>query len=257
MTPDNTSGTSGDGQPGSELATQPHPQGPEVTLPSTPDGGEPMGSRGRGLWVAVLIAVALITVVAGAAMLLRGEDDDTVDTDDTVDSVDEADPGDRDAAAEEGDASEDAAPPASDPVATEEPVPDGPPVPEDGRHPVYLTGIDVGARSLAFDEIEFLVGEEAAAAHRADDPDAVEGPPNDYLIVNDQVEVIGMPVADQVEVTVVDWAGSLESQPIAFEDLPGALADDPATDDQWLGPTPFWLTVADGTVTGIEQQYLP
>jgi hypothetical protein len=252
MTPDHTAGTSGDGQAGGELATRPDQRQPEITLPSTPDGGDPEGRR-RGLWVAVLIAVAVVTVLAGGAMLLR-DDDDTVDT---ADTVDESDAGDEVGDADEGDAPDDAAPPTDDPVATEEPVPDGPPVPGDGRHPVYLTAIDVGARSIAFDEIEFLVGEEATAAYRAHEPDAVDGPPNDYFIVNDEVEVIAMPVADQVEVTIVDWAGSLESQPVAFEALPDALADDPVPDDSWLWPTPFWLTVADGTVTGIEQQYLP
>lgn len=252
MRPDHTVGTSGDGQAGGELASPPHQRQPEVTLPSTADGDDPERS-GRGLWVAVLIVVAVVTVLAGGAMLLR-DGDDAVDS---VDAVDESDPVDEVDDADEGDVPDDAAPTAADPAPTEEPVPDGPPVPVDGRLPVYLTGIDVGARSIAFDEIEFLVGEEATAAHRADDPDAVDGPPNDHHIVNDQVEIIGMPVADQVEVTVVDWDGSLESQAIAFEDLPDALADDPAPDDQWLWPTPFWLTVTDGAVTGIEQQYMP
>ena len=45
--------------------------------------------------------------------------------------------------------------------------------------------------------------------------------------------------------------------PVAFEDLPAHLSGDPIADDAMLWPNPLWVTVADGAVTTIEEQYTP
>lgn len=136
-------------------------------------------------------------------------------------------------------------------------APSGEPVLEDGRHPVYLTGVDVGARTMEFDLIQFLTGDEAVAAWDAAHPDDPGGPPNDYVIVNDNPRLRELPVAGDVAVTVLDWDGGFLPMTIAFEDLPDQLAGDVAPDDAFLGPTPFWLTVDDGAVTAIEEQFIP
>lgn len=49
--------------------------------------------------------------------------------------------------------------------------------PSGGRFAVYLTGIDTAGRRLAFDLIQFLTGERAAAAYHGDNPSDPEGPP--------------------------------------------------------------------------------
>jgi hypothetical protein len=131
------------------------------------------------------------------------------------------------------------------------------PVLEDGRHPVYLTGIDVAGRSLEFDLIQFLTGDEAIAAYDEAHPDDPGGPPNDYFIINDNPRLRRLPVADDVVVTVLDWDGGFQPFVVAFADLPAELAGRPILDTGRLGGNPFWLTVDDDTVTAIEEQYTP
>jgi hypothetical protein len=133
----------------------------------------------------------------------------------------------------------------------------GEPVLEDGRHPVYLTDIDTAARTVEFDLIQFLTGDEATAAYIEDHPDDPGGPPNDYYIVNDNPRLRRLSVAENIQVTVLDWEGGFKPQVIAFADLPAQLAADLVPDDDRIWPSPFWLTVNDDTVTAIEEQYIP
>lgn len=202
----------------------------------------------RGRWAAVVAGVVVLAVAAGLGFVLVGDG--------------------------ERDGDEEAAPVSTAPSSTEsptsaedeavEPAPTSPPpaqpsgaVIEDGRHPVYLTGIDVGARTMEFDLIQFLTGDEAVAAWDAAHSDAPGGPPNDYLIVNDNPKLRELPVAGDVTVTVLDWDGGFLPMSIAFEDLPHQLAGDVAPDDAFLWPNPFWLTVDDGAITAVEEQYTP
>ena len=131
------------------------------------------------------------------------------------------------------------------------------PVLEDGRHPVYLTDIDTAARTVEFDLIQFLTGDEATAAYIEDHPDDPGGPPNDYYVVNDNPRLRRLWVAENVQVTVLDWEGGFEPEVIAFADLPAQLAADLVPDDDRIWTSPFWLTVNDDTITAIEEQYIP
>jgi hypothetical protein len=81
----------------------------------------------------------------------------------------------------------DAAAPAPSPTPTVAPTTEPPAgsVLEDGRHAVFLTGLDVDARTVDFDVIQFLMGDEATAAYHEDHPEDPDAPPNDYYIVND------------------------------------------------------------------------
>jgi hypothetical protein len=85
------------------------------------------------------------------------------------------------------------------------------PVLGDGHHPVFLTGIDMAARTVEFDLIQFLMGDEATAAYHEDQPDDPAGPPNDYYIVNDNPRLRRLPAAENVEVTVLDRGGRLST----------------------------------------------
>jgi len=131
------------------------------------------------------------------------------------------------------------------------------PVLEDGRHPAYLTGIDVAGRSVQFDMIQFLTGAEAIAAWDEQHPDGPGGPPNDYFIINDNQRLRRLPVTDDVAVTVLDMTGGFQPLVVAFTDLPTELAAGPIPYEYRLEVTPFWLTVEDGTITAIEEQYIP
>jgi hypothetical protein len=128
---------------------------------------------------------------------------------------------------------------------------------EDGRHPVYLTGIDVAGRSVQFDLIQFLMGDEAIAAWDEAHPDDPGGPPNDYYIINDNPRLRRLPVADDVVVTVLDWNGGFQPLVVAFADLPTELAAGRIPYKDRLDASPFWLTVDGGTVTAIEEQFIP
>jgi hypothetical protein len=128
---------------------------------------------------------------------------------------------------------------------------------EDGRHPVYLTAIDLGGRTVEFDLIRFLTGDDAVVAWDADHPDTPGGPPNDYYIVNDNARLRTLPVAEQVAVTVLDWNAGFTPTTVAFADLPTELADGPISYETRLRGNPFWLTVEDDTVIVMEEQYTP
>jgi hypothetical protein len=137
----------------------------------------------------------------------------------------------------------------------------GPPVLADGRHPVYLTDLDLPRRTVTFDLIQFLTGAEATKVWAKQHPDDPEGPPNDYLIVNDNRRLRTLPIADRAEVTVVQTgaaSGGVTNVQISLGDLPGHLArQKPETVDDRLSYAPYWLTVRSGQVTRIEEQFLP
>lgn len=129
---------------------------------------------------------------------------------------------------------------------------------DDGRHPVYVTGIDVPSRTLTVDLIQFLTGDAARRAYAEDHPEDPEGPPNDYYIVNDNPRLRTIPVAAGVAVSVV-WlgGGGAESEEIEFGELPDYFAGNPDPGGPNLWFAPFWVTVQDGTVVSMEEQFIP
>jgi hypothetical protein len=116
----------------------------------------------------------------------------------------------------------------------------------DGKHPAFLTVVDVAHRTVTLDLVEFLTGDAAKKRFQQDHP-GEQGPDNDYYVVNDNPLLRTLPVSGQVQVTV---AGGDPNQPIAktFADLPGYVAAHKVL---------FWLTVAHGEVTRIDQIWVP
>jgi hypothetical protein len=222
-------------------------QGAPDRAPSrAPDGGRAPRHRRTTVAVVAAFIVAIAAAAIGVAVATRDDGADRSQTTGstapaaTAPSTTDADAGGRGAAP---------APPTSPSVES---------VLEDGRHPVYLTDIDTAARTVEFDLIQFLTGDEATAAYVEDHPDDPGGPPNDYYIVNDNPRLRRLPVAENVQVTVLDWEGGFKPQVIAFGDLPAQLAaDDLVPDDDRIWPNPFWLTVNDDTIIAIEEQYIP
>ena len=210
-----------------------------------PEGGRAPRLRRNTVAVVAALTVAIAAAAIGVAVATR---DDGADRSETTGSTAPAATAPSTTDADAGGGAATTAPPTS---------PSGEPVLEDGRHPVYLTDIDTAARTVEFDLIQFLTGDEATAAYIEGHPDDPGGPPNDYYIVNDNARLRRLSVAENVQVTVLDWEGGFKPQVIAFTDLPAQLAADLVPDDDRIWPSPFWLTVNDDMVTAIEEQYIP
>jgi hypothetical protein len=131
------------------------------------------------------------------------------------------------------------------------------PVLEDGRSPVYVTAIDLPGRTVTFDLIQFLTGQAAQDAWAGDFPEDPDGPPNDYYIVNENSRLRTLPVGSAAATTVIWLGDGADPEKISFDQLPDYFArhPDPRGDHLWYAP--FWLTVDDGQVIAIEEQYIP
>jgi hypothetical protein len=109
-----------------------------------------------------------------------------------------------------------------------------------------------------FDLAEFLTGEVAEQAAREDgvvgEDDSL---PNDYYIRNRNSRLRTLVLDDDLEITVVDWdhcCGTIEGDLALF--AAAFVQDDPQ--GTYRGSrSPYWLTVAQGRVVQIEEQYLP
>ena len=125
----------------------------------------------------------------------------------------------------------------------------------DGRHAGYVRSVDTGGRTVVVDVIQFLTGEAARDASVADGHGGEV--PNDYYIRNVNPRLRTLAFADAVEVTVLDSS-------VGGNDAARSVATDIATLARVVqlrpGPgdgNPFWITVAAGRVTKVEEQYLP
>jgi len=129
----------------------------------------------------------------------------------------------------------------------------------DGRHPAYATGIDVAARTLTFDVIQFLTGADAAAAYHAANPTDLDGLIGDYYILDENPRLRTAPVANDVSVMLVRLAedSSADSTPGTFEELPAYFAATGPGQGAAISASPYWITIESGVITGIEEQYLP
>jgi hypothetical protein len=151
--------------------------------------------------------------------------------------------------------------PPEEPSPSESPSPSGSPSPalEDGLHFGFLTAVDVARRTLELDLAYFLTGDEAneAAAERGDETPV----PNDYYIVNDNPRLRTLALGDDLRLVLLDWSrccdetfrGELEPFATAVNEVEAVTVDGRV----YQPGSPFWLTVAGGVVTRIEEQYLP
>jgi hypothetical protein len=141
----------------------------------------------------------------------------------------------------------------------QQPNPKPKPPLEDGRHFGYLKAARVTAepREAEFDLAYFLTGEDANAEA---EKRGFETPvPNDYFIVNDNPRLRTLPVAADVVIDLVDWKQCCEirfaGDPARFE---SAFTAESPPSGRYRGRfSAYWLTVDDGKVVSIEEQYLP
>lgn len=112
-----------------------------------------------------------------------------------------------------------------------------------------------GAISLSADYAQFLTGDAAVKAAAAAGDEA----PNDYFIVNDSKKLRELPVSPSATVRLTMRPDG-SSEPDGFASSLAAFTGfflKPTADNEGIRISPFWLTIKDGTVISIEQQYLP
>jgi len=122
----------------------------------------------------------------------------------------------------------------------------------DGRHPVYLKTVDPDRQTITFDLIQFFTGEAATKAASEDHQESP--PPNDYYIRNVNPRLRTLPVGADAPITVNVLAA--QSTGSSTKDVSVTLAKLAS----WFpnsGTPPFWITVEQGQVTKIAQQFLP
>ncbi len=119
----------------------------------------------------------------------------------------------------------------------------------DGRHAVHIADLSVDDGTITVDVIQWLEGSEADDAYAAETGDT-SGAPNDYYIRNDSNELRTLPIRT-------------DTATVAFTDT-GVMAHDLDVDGllDYLAKrrdpdAPFWITLEDGAVQRIEEQYRP
>ena len=154
--------------------------------------------------------------------------------------------------------------PGGTPAATPSPTPSGSPsfsvspmpgVIEDGRHFVSVTDVarlEDGSATVTFDLAYFLTGEEGEASAAAHGDEFVGG----YYIENDNPRLRTLPLAADVRIRyiIAERCCELERGDLEtwLETVLGG--DSPVYAGEHAN---WWLTVRDGLITRIEQQYLP
>lgn len=134
-----------------------------------------------------------------------------------------------------------------------------PPALKDGRHFGYIQSAQLRAkpRVILFDLAYLLTGDEAnqAAADRG-----LETPvPNDYFIVNDNAKLRRLPVAPDLQILLLDWTdccdAMFQANPQLFQE---SFDHKKYPSGNYKGKfSGYWLTVKDGAVTKVEEQYFP
>jgi hypothetical protein len=130
----------------------------------------------------------------------------------------------------------------------------------DGRYFGFVESVDLDSGMMGFDLACFYSGEEAneQAAQRGDEVPV----PNDVYIVNDNTTIRDVPVDPSTELLLIDWNECCETSPGAELD---AFASAIAEQDfvqiggrQYAGSlSPYWVTIENGQVVLIEEQFLP
>ena len=132
------------------------------------------------------------------------------------------------------------------------------PTEHDGRQFCYVTSAlwEGEAPRLTVDFAQMLSGAEAAAAAAAAGDESP--PPNDYYIVNENPRVRTFPVDPGLTVRMTSTAEGTQPEGYSmafgawFDAYSGMSGTFPAIRD-----VPYWITIENGTITAIEEQYLP
>jgi len=134
----------------------------------------------------------------------------------------------------------------------------------DGRYFGYVRSLDASSKpaTMELDFAEFLSGEEANVAAAEDGVIAQGEPvPNDYYIRNEDKAVITIAVANDVRVTHIQCPDSCtDGIPGEFDAFATSFDDigEKSLMDEYRGAqSQYWITVSDGEIVAIDEQYLP
>ena len=131
----------------------------------------------------------------------------------------------------------------------------------DGAHFGFVR--QVADDALIFDPAEFLDGEAALTAARADGViGATEDLPNDFYIDNPDEEEMRLEVDPAAQFTLIDSGstGEFTDRIVSYGELARLWTGADNTSPYYgfvVGELPMTLTVSDGRVTEGKQQYLP
>jgi hypothetical protein len=115
------------------------------------------------------------------------------------------------------------------------------------------------AATLAFDEAEFLTGEEAQQAAEKDGVQPGEAVPNDYYIRNPDKATTTYPIANDARITAKRCPPCRHGKPGELAPFLASFMKGRQTYAQpYRGKYGlYWLNVADGRVVAIDEQYVP
>jgi hypothetical protein len=142
---------------------------------------------------------------------------------------------------------------------TNEPSASPSPALEDGRNFGYIRSAQLTTEPqvIVFDLAYLLTGDEAnqAAAERGKETPV----PNDYFIVNDNPRLRELPVAPGLRILLIDWTDCCDTMfradPQLFQE---SFEQETYPPGNYKGTfSGYWLTVRDGAVTKVEEQYFP
>jgi hypothetical protein len=228
-------------------------------MPAQPPAAPPPGEgRGSRRWI-VVVVVAVLLALAGAiaAIALGGDDDEQAAgvTDEPSVTAPTSPTG--TAGPSTGPTGPTSATGSSNPGCSGTPAPA---TLADGTYFGFLESIDVGSGVSGFDLACFYTGDEAneQAAARGDEVPV----PNDVYIVNDNPSTRDVPVDPSVELLLIDWNACCETSPGAQLDaFASALGEQDFVEIDGFryagGLSPYWITIEEGRIVGIEEQFLP
>ncbi|MBB3113473.1 hypothetical protein FHS18_005585 [Paenibacillus phyllosphaerae] len=130
---------------------------------------------------------------------------------------------------------------------------------------VFVTGVSQanGTLTLTTDAIDWYEGTEADRVFLEREPDSgLDATPDGYYIVNDDEQAKAYPVDPKAEVLmqIYDHTGNIEELDTNWNEtitLDKFASIFPNSDILDLSQFPYHLTITDGVVTKIVQQYIP
>lgn len=126
-----------------------------------------------------------------------------------------------------------------------------------GLHIGFIKAIDKAGRKIEFDAAEFLTGEQAVKAYQ-EDTGETDMPPNDYWLRNEDKTARDFVLADNAEFRVNNLGGFAPSAPdkgtvVDFDTFAGYFSNNADLATQTL----FWISLEDGPITHVEEQFTP
>ncbi|MGQ0845464.1 MAG: hypothetical protein ACT4QF_15180 [Sporichthyaceae bacterium] len=122
----------------------------------------------------------------------------------------------------------------------------------DGRHPVYLTAVDVAVGTITVDVVQFFTGTAATQA-ATEDRAAQIPPPNEIWLRNRSTVLRTLPISGSAPITVntlsaEETGNSRKNLEVTLQ----KLAAYPSLEARL-----FYVTVSGGIVVALREQYLP